>query len=87
VPRSKGSGQGHAAPNARGLGPLAPFRPVQSHLDRLFRSVADAAQTITSFDRYGIELVAISEGFDIAGSIHVIDRKAVDVVGPRRLAD
>jgi DNA invertase Pin-like site-specific DNA recombinase len=27
--------------------------------------VADAAQTVTSFDRYGIELVAISEGFDM----------------------
>jgi DNA invertase Pin-like site-specific DNA recombinase len=38
---------------------------VVAKLDRLFRSVADAAQTITSFDRYGIELVAISEGFDM----------------------
>jgi site-specific DNA recombinase len=38
---------------------------VVAKLDRLFRSVADAAQTITSFDRYDIELVAISEGFDM----------------------
>jgi DNA invertase Pin-like site-specific DNA recombinase len=38
---------------------------VVAKLDRLFRSVADAAQTITSFDRFGIELVAISEGFDM----------------------
>jgi site-specific DNA recombinase len=32
---------------------------VVARLDRLFRSVADAAQTICEFDRYGIELVAI----------------------------
>jgi site-specific DNA recombinase len=38
---------------------------VVTRLDRLFRSVADAAQTITDFDRYGIELVAIAEGFDM----------------------
>src|SRR5216684_5313521 len=38
---------------------------VVARLDRLFRSVADAAQTITDFDRYGIELVAICEGFDM----------------------
>jgi site-specific DNA recombinase len=38
---------------------------VVAKLDRLFRSVADAAQTITDFDRYGIELVAICEGFDM----------------------
>jgi site-specific DNA recombinase len=38
---------------------------VVAKLDRLFRSVSDAAQTITDFDRYGIELVAISEGFDM----------------------
>jgi site-specific DNA recombinase len=38
---------------------------VVARLDRLFRSVADAAQTITDFDRYGIELVAIAEGFDM----------------------
>jgi DNA invertase Pin-like site-specific DNA recombinase len=38
---------------------------VVARLDRLFRSVADAAQTICEFDRHGIELVAISEGFDI----------------------
>src|SRR5262249_33884437 len=38
---------------------------VVAKLDRHFRSVADAGQTIISFDRYGIELVAISEGFDM----------------------
>src|SRR5271169_2752133 len=38
---------------------------VVARLDRLFRSVADAAQTICEFDRYGIQLVAIAEGFDM----------------------
>jgi site-specific DNA recombinase len=33
-----------------------------------FRSVADAAQTITEFDKKGIELVAISEGFDMTSA-------------------
>jgi DNA invertase Pin-like site-specific DNA recombinase len=38
---------------------------VVAKFDRLFRSVADAAQTIVDFDRMGIELVAIAEGFDL----------------------
>src|ERR1700730_14710613 len=38
---------------------------VVARLDRLFRSVADAAQTITDFDRYEIELVVIAEGVDM----------------------
>src|SRR5262249_56589621 len=38
---------------------------VVARLDRLFRSVADAAQTIAQFDRLGIELVSIAEGFDM----------------------
>jgi site-specific DNA recombinase len=38
---------------------------VVAKFDRLFRSVADAAQTITDFDRKDIELVAIAEGFDM----------------------
>jgi site-specific DNA recombinase len=38
---------------------------VVARLDRLFRSVADAAQTIADFDRRGIELVSIAEGFDM----------------------
>src|SRR6516164_9822710 len=38
---------------------------VVAKLDRLFRSVADAANTIADFDRKGIELIAISEGFDM----------------------
>src|SRR5207249_4842995 len=37
---------------------------VVARLDRLFRSVADAAQTIADFERRGIQLVAIAEGFD-----------------------
>ena len=38
---------------------------VVAKFDRLFRSVADAAQSITDFNRRDIELVAISEGFDM----------------------
>jgi site-specific DNA recombinase len=38
---------------------------VVAKFDRLFRSVADAAQTIAEFDRKDIELVAIAEGFDM----------------------
>src|SRR5579862_1814659 len=38
---------------------------VVAKFDRLFRSVADAAQTIADFDRRDIELVAIAEGFDM----------------------
>jgi DNA invertase Pin-like site-specific DNA recombinase len=38
---------------------------VVARLDRLFRSVADAAQTIANFDKKGIELVAVAEGFDM----------------------
>jgi DNA invertase Pin-like site-specific DNA recombinase len=37
---------------------------VAAKLDRLFRSVADAAHVIADFDKKGIQLVAISEGFD-----------------------
>ena len=38
---------------------------IVAKFDRLFRSVADAAQTIADFDRRGIELVSIAEGFDM----------------------
>src|SRR5271166_1065728 len=38
---------------------------VAAKLDRLFRSVADAAATIAEFDRKNIQLVAIAEGFDM----------------------
>jgi DNA invertase Pin-like site-specific DNA recombinase len=38
---------------------------VVARLDRLFRSVADAALTIADFDRRNVELVAIAEGFDM----------------------
>lgn len=38
---------------------------VVSKLDRLFRSVADAATTIDSWTRRGIKLVSIQEGFDL----------------------
>ena len=58
---------------ARRIKPLV----VVAKLDRLFRSVADASQTIASFDRYGIELVAISEGFDITNPYGQIGRAHV----------
>lgn len=38
---------------------------ISAKFDRLFRSVADAANTIADFDKKGIELVAISENFDM----------------------
>src|SRR5438105_4948388 len=38
---------------------------VVAKLDRLFRSVADAAAVIADFDRKGIELIAIAENFDM----------------------
>ena len=38
---------------------------IVSKLDRLFRSVADAANVIADFDKKGIQLVAIAEGFDM----------------------
>jgi DNA invertase Pin-like site-specific DNA recombinase len=38
---------------------------VVAKLDRLFRSVADAANVIDDFDKKGIQLVAISEAFDM----------------------
>jgi DNA invertase Pin-like site-specific DNA recombinase len=42
-----------------------PVVVVVARLDRLFRSVADAAQTIADFDKKGIKLVAVAEGFDM----------------------
>jgi site-specific DNA recombinase len=64
---SGGKPLGTRPSGARLLAEVRRSKPVVvvAKLDRLFRSVADAAQTITSFDRYGIELVAISEGFDM----------------------
>ena len=38
---------------------------VVAKLDRLFRSVADAANVIAEFDKKGIQLVSIGEGFDM----------------------
>jgi len=38
---------------------------IVAKLDRLFRSVADAANVIADFDKKGIELIAIAEGFDM----------------------
>ena len=38
---------------------------IVAKLDRLFRSVADAAHVIADFDKKGIRLVALSEGFDL----------------------
>src|SRR6266550_1373359 len=46
---------------ARRLRPVV----VVARLDRLFRSVADAAQTIADLGRRGSELVAIAEGFNM----------------------
>src|ERR1700716_1231563 len=52
---------------ARLLAEIRKSKPVLvvAKFDRLFRSVADAAQTIADFDKKGIELVAIAEGFDM----------------------
>jgi site-specific DNA recombinase len=49
------------------LGRLRKTKPVVvvAKFDRLFRSVADAAQSIADFNQRGIELVAIAEGFDM----------------------
>jgi DNA invertase Pin-like site-specific DNA recombinase len=38
---------------------------IVAKLDRLFRSVADAAAVIADFDKEGIRLVALAEGFDL----------------------
>jgi DNA invertase Pin-like site-specific DNA recombinase len=38
---------------------------IVAKLDRLFRSVADAATVIANFDKKGIQLVALAEGFDL----------------------
>ena len=50
-----GGGRGYSTPD----GLLALYR------DRLFRSVADAANVIDEFDKKGIQLVSIGEGFDM----------------------
>jgi DNA invertase Pin-like site-specific DNA recombinase len=39
---------------------------IVAKLDRLFRSVADAANVIADFDKKGIQLVAIAENFDMS---------------------
>jgi DNA invertase Pin-like site-specific DNA recombinase len=39
---------------------------IVAKLDRLFRSVADAANVIADFDKKGIRLVAIAENFDMS---------------------
>src|SRR5215468_2446227 len=39
---------------------------IVSKLDRLFRSVADAANVIADFDKQGIQLVSIGESFDMS---------------------
>ncbi len=39
---------------------------VAAKLDRLFRSVADAANTIADWDRRGVKLVALAEAFDMS---------------------
>lgn len=42
---------------------------IAAKLDRLFRSVADAATTITDFGKRDIELVCIAEGFDMSSPV------------------
>ena len=39
---------------------------IVAKLDRLFRSVADAANVIADFDKKGIQLVSIAESFDMS---------------------
>ena len=41
---------------------------VVAKLDRLFRSVADAANVIAEFDKKGIQLVSIGESFDMSSA-------------------
>jgi len=41
---------------------------IVAKLDRLFRSVADAATVIADFDKKGIQLVAIGEAFDMSSA-------------------
>ncbi len=41
---------------------------VVAKLDRLFRSVADAAATLAEWDKNGVQLVSIREGFDMTTS-------------------
>jgi DNA invertase Pin-like site-specific DNA recombinase len=41
---------------------------IVAKLDRLFRSVADAANVIAAFDRKGIQLVAIAESLDMSSA-------------------
>jgi len=64
---SGGKPLGNRPAGSRLLAEAQRKRPVVvvAKLDRLFRSVADAAQTIADFDRRGIELVSIAEGFDM----------------------
>ncbi len=55
--RSAGSRLIHAARRGKVV--------VVAKLDRLFRSVADAANVIAAFDKKGIGLIAIAESFDM----------------------
>jgi len=41
---------------------------IVAKLDRLFRSVADAASVIADFDKKGIQLVSIGESFDMSSA-------------------
>jgi len=64
---SGGKPLGNRPAGSRLLAEAQRKRPIVivAKLDRLFRSVADAATTIADFDKKGIELIAISEGFDM----------------------
>jgi DNA invertase Pin-like site-specific DNA recombinase len=55
---------------------------VVAKLDRLFRSVADAANVIDDFDKKGIQLVSIGEGFDMTSPYG--RAMAQEPVGPSR---
>src|SRR6516164_2824734 len=54
---------------------------VVAKLDRLFRSVADAANVIDDFDKRGIQLVAVAEGFDMTTSYGAAMAQMAGVVG------
>jgi DNA invertase Pin-like site-specific DNA recombinase len=64
---------------ARLLAEMKKSKPilVVAKFDRLFRSVADAAQTIADFDKKGIELVAIAEGSQMASVFAELERAMI----------
>lgn len=57
---------GLTARNVGGSGSAESPMVIASKLDRLFRSVADAAQTLSSWRETGVVLVSVAEGFDMS---------------------